>query len=43
MMDCYIEDTWKKGEISYKYAEQHCTLQKSCEGCSYWKEAGDDD
>ena len=37
-MDCYIEEAWKKGDISYKNAERHCTLQKSCEACKYWKE-----
>ena len=41
-MGCYIFFVWKKGEISYEYAEQHCSLQKSCEECKYWKEAGDD-
>ncbi len=37
MMDCFIEDDYNKGEISSKYAEQHCSLQQSCEKCKYWR------
>ena len=42
MMVCYIDKAWERWEITNKYAEQHCSLQKSCEKCKYWKEAGDE-